>query len=127
MNKILRNNGFKGVTVKYVGWVGQSLPFDWLAWLRIQGVPLHLASNLVFDSIAANFGKVVQPFSNAGRRGFVIVGEASLSWQDKLYRVWITEDSGSWIPDCLDDVEESEDYSLCEDDELSVSTEKNED
>ncbi|KAJ0560871.1 putative RNA recognition motif domain, nucleotide-binding alpha-beta plait domain superfamily [Helianthus annuus] len=40
-------------------WSGQSLPFERLAWVRVQGVPIHLAENSVFDSIAGQFGKIV--------------------------------------------------------------------
>ncbi|MFS7897479.1 hypothetical protein Hanom_Chr00s009257g01742581 [Helianthus anomalus] len=29
-------------------------------------------------------------------------GEVSLHWQDKKYRVWVFEELGVWIPDCLE-------------------------
>ncbi|KAJ0508473.1 hypothetical protein HanIR_Chr11g0517611 [Helianthus annuus] len=40
-------------------WNCQSLPFERLAWVRIQGVPMHLADNDVLNNIAEHFGKVV--------------------------------------------------------------------
>ncbi|KAM0046305.1 putative RNA recognition motif domain, nucleotide-binding alpha-beta plait domain superfamily [Helianthus debilis subsp. tardiflorus] len=40
-------------------WNGQALPFERIAWLKISGVPLHLLSNEVFDSVGRMFGKVV--------------------------------------------------------------------
>ncbi|KAM0010437.1 putative nucleotide-binding alpha-beta plait domain superfamily, RNA-binding domain superfamily [Helianthus debilis subsp. tardiflorus] len=40
-------------------WVGQSLSFERLAWIKIIGVPLHLASNNTFNHIAGLFGKII--------------------------------------------------------------------
>ncbi|KAJ0503312.1 putative RNA recognition motif domain, nucleotide-binding alpha-beta plait domain superfamily [Helianthus annuus] len=33
-------------------WSGQSLAYEGIAWLRVHGVPLHLAENKVFDEVA---------------------------------------------------------------------------
>ncbi|PWA70608.1 nucleotide-binding alpha-beta plait domain-containing protein [Artemisia annua] len=40
-------------------WEGQSLPFERVAWLKIQGVPINLATNEVFDDVASQFGKII--------------------------------------------------------------------
>ncbi|MFS7929088.1 hypothetical protein Hanom_Chr04g00328431 [Helianthus anomalus] len=38
-------------------WIGQLVAFERIAWLKIHGVPLHLADNEVFDSIGRRFGR----------------------------------------------------------------------
>ncbi|KAJ0724258.1 putative RNA recognition motif domain, nucleotide-binding alpha-beta plait domain superfamily [Helianthus annuus] len=40
-------------------WNGQSLPFKRIAWLRMVGVPIHLAVDEVYESITRNFRKIV--------------------------------------------------------------------
>ncbi|KAF5811794.1 putative RNA recognition motif domain, nucleotide-binding alpha-beta plait domain superfamily [Helianthus annuus] len=42
-------------------WLGQSLPFERLAWINIRGVPPHFVSRRVFNMIGSRYGKVVQP------------------------------------------------------------------
>ncbi|MFS8024144.1 hypothetical protein Hanom_Chr16g01459781 [Helianthus anomalus] len=42
-------------------WEGQVMSFETIAWLRIHGVPVHLAENWVFDYVAGQFGTVVHP------------------------------------------------------------------
>ncbi|KAJ0433555.1 hypothetical protein HanIR_Chr17g0871621 [Helianthus annuus] len=102
-------------------WVGQSLPYERLAWVNIYGVPPHLVSSKVFDEIGGRYGKVIQPSQfldsdgdlSVDRLGILIDtgnrinGILSLSWQDKKYKVWVVEDSDHWIPDFLEDDEES--------------------
>ncbi|KAM0019885.1 putative RNA-binding domain superfamily [Helianthus debilis subsp. tardiflorus] len=41
-------------------WVGQSLPFERIAWLRIHGIPLHLLDNDVINRVGECFGKLIQ-------------------------------------------------------------------
>ncbi|KAJ0780248.1 putative RNA recognition motif domain, nucleotide-binding alpha-beta plait domain superfamily [Helianthus annuus] len=103
-------------------WIGQSLPYERLAWVDIHGVPPHLFSPDVFDSIGSKFGKVFQQsqlceddgdlsFDRLGilvDSGYRINGLLNLKWQDKRYRVWIVEENDQWIPDFLEDVIESE-------------------
>ncbi|KAM0026093.1 putative RNA recognition motif domain, nucleotide-binding alpha-beta plait domain superfamily [Helianthus debilis subsp. tardiflorus] len=36
-----------------------------------------------------------------------IIEKVVLNWQDKRYRVWVSEDLGEWIPDCLDEDSDS--------------------
>ncbi|KAJ0726702.1 hypothetical protein HanPI659440_Chr12g0473371 [Helianthus annuus] len=40
-------------------WNCQSLPFERLVWVKVQGVPMHLVENDVINNIAEHFGKVV--------------------------------------------------------------------
>ncbi|KAF5773938.1 putative RNA-binding domain superfamily [Helianthus annuus] len=40
-------------------WEGQALGFERLAWLKVQGIPLHLLSNEVIDTVGGVFRKVV--------------------------------------------------------------------
>ncbi|KAF5818758.1 putative RNA recognition motif domain, nucleotide-binding alpha-beta plait domain superfamily [Helianthus annuus] len=40
-------------------WEGQVLGFERLAWLKIQGIPLHVLSNEVIDSVGGLFGRIV--------------------------------------------------------------------
>ncbi|KAJ0713704.1 putative RNA recognition motif domain, nucleotide-binding alpha-beta plait domain superfamily [Helianthus annuus] len=102
-------------------WIGQSLPFERITWISVLGVPPHLMSSLVFDEIGSRYGKVIQPsqfVETAGdlsvdRLGILIDsgnkvnGILSLRWQDKKYKVWVVEDNDQWIPDFLDDDDES--------------------
>ncbi|PWA45823.1 nucleotide-binding alpha-beta plait domain-containing protein [Artemisia annua] len=39
-------------------WEGQAFGFERLAWLKVQGIPLHLLSNEVIDAVGGVFGKV---------------------------------------------------------------------
>ncbi|KAJ0614958.1 hypothetical protein HanIR_Chr02g0068461 [Helianthus annuus] len=105
-------------------WIGQPLPYECLAWINIYiyGVPPHLVSRGVFDSIGSRYGKVVQPsqfvetdadltFDRLGillDSGNKIDGVINLSWQDKRYKIWVVEeDSDQWVPDFLEDDEAS--------------------
>ncbi|MFS7913262.1 hypothetical protein Hanom_Chr02g00139771 [Helianthus anomalus] len=42
-------------------WEGQVLSFERIAWLKIHGIPIHLAENWVFDYVASQFFLVVHP------------------------------------------------------------------
>ncbi|MFS7955583.1 hypothetical protein Hanom_Chr07g00644331 [Helianthus anomalus] len=86
------------------------------------GVPVHLAVDSVFDSIAEKFGKIVHASSRSVEDGDMsvnciglLVGEGKrivelvdLKWEDKAFRVWVEEETADWVPDCLDDEESSE-------------------
>ncbi|KAF5769705.1 hypothetical protein HanXRQr2_Chr14g0651361 [Helianthus annuus] len=102
-------------------WIGQSLPFERIAWINILGVPPHLMSSKVFDEIGSRYGKVIQPSQFIETVGDLIIGRLgilldsgnkingvlSLSWQDKKYKVWVVEENDQWIPAFLDVDEES--------------------
>ncbi|PWA61274.1 RNA-directed DNA polymerase, eukaryota [Artemisia annua] len=46
-------------------WEGQCFSFERLAWLKIQGVPLHLSTNEVFDMVGRLFGTIVHKANRA--------------------------------------------------------------
>ncbi|KAM0041066.1 hypothetical protein Hdeb2414_s0011g00361891 [Helianthus debilis subsp. tardiflorus] len=97
-------------------WIGQALAFERVAWLRVLGIPLHLFCNEVVLYVCSRYGTVAKPpqildddcdlsMVSVG----VLVGEGKriseevvLRWQDKKYRVWVSENLGDWLPDCLD-------------------------
>ncbi|KAJ0764246.1 hypothetical protein HanPI659440_Chr08g0289971 [Helianthus annuus] len=96
-------------------WNGQTLPFERLAWLRVQGIPLHLLDNEVINKIGERFGKVlhggrhdkwdsdlsydyVGVLVSEGRR---IQEEVIIQWKGRRYRVWVEEQTGDWEPDFL--------------------------
>ncbi|KAJ0575090.1 putative RNA-directed DNA polymerase [Helianthus annuus] len=96
-------------------WIGQTLPFERLAWLRIQGIPLHLLENEVINGIGGKFGKVIK----GGQHGIwdsdlsydyvgVLVSEGKriqeeviIQWKGRRYRVWVEEQIGDWEQDFL--------------------------
>ncbi|KAJ0600726.1 hypothetical protein HanIR_Chr03g0120451 [Helianthus annuus] len=96
-------------------WSGQSLPFERIAWLRIQGIPLHLLQNEVLNGIGEKFGKIIQ----GGKHGVwdsdlsydyvgVLVSEGKriqeevvIQWKGRRYRVWVEEHIGDWEPEFL--------------------------
>ncbi|MFS7987392.1 putative RNA recognition motif domain, nucleotide-binding alpha-beta plait domain superfamily [Helianthus anomalus] len=103
-------------------WIGQSLPYERLAWVSILGVPPHLLSPEVFNSIGKKYDKVAQQSQiqeNNGdlsydRLGILldtgnkINGVLNLRWQDKRYKVWVVKENVQWISDFLDGGVESE-------------------
>ncbi|KAM0042813.1 hypothetical protein Hdeb2414_s0010g00334171 [Helianthus debilis subsp. tardiflorus] len=100
-------------------WMGRSLPFETLAWVRVIDIPIRLADNNVFDGIAGRFGKIVHGSSMSeddNNLSFSLIGilvgdgdrirdHVSVRWKSITYRVWIEEESGEWTPDCLGAVE----------------------
>ncbi|XP_022024833.1 uncharacterized protein LOC110925173 [Helianthus annuus] len=110
-------------------WVGQSLPFERISWIKFVGVPVHLAENKVFDDMAEHYDKVVHGSQlSAEVRGLsinrvgVLVGHGEpisdsvfLSWHGRKYKVWVLEEQREWVPDCIVE-DESEDR----DDDMSV-------
>ncbi|KAJ0809398.1 putative RNA recognition motif domain, nucleotide-binding alpha-beta plait domain superfamily [Helianthus annuus] len=96
-------------------WEGQSLPFERLAWVKIQGVPIHLADNDVLNNIAEHYGKVVHGSQMEAKDENLsvswiglLVGEGgriqeclSLKCKNKLFRVWLEEEITDWTPDSV--------------------------
>ncbi|KAI3754610.1 hypothetical protein L1987_54397 [Smallanthus sonchifolius] len=58
-------------------WIGQDIPFDRIACLKVEGVPFMLRDALL------------------GRR---IEDELDLRWSGSSYRVWVSEEMDSWAP-----------------------------
>ncbi|KAJ0752228.1 putative RNA recognition motif domain, nucleotide-binding alpha-beta plait domain superfamily [Helianthus annuus] len=96
-------------------WHGQSLPFDRVAWLNVSGVPLHLAIEEVLTRIGNHFRMVIHtPCPDIEGRdlsvfrvgilvdnGDAIAGVLSLSWNQKLFKIWVSEVEADWVSDCL--------------------------
>ncbi|KAM0026322.1 hypothetical protein Hdeb2414_s0020g00556941 [Helianthus debilis subsp. tardiflorus] len=103
-------------------WKGQSLHFERIAWLKIMGVPLHLVDIEIFDSVGRIFGKVVHASmmsKDVNDLTFDLVGDlvgdgerinrsVMLKWNDKKFKIWVSEELGDWVPDCTNDVEDWE-------------------
>ncbi|KAM0040904.1 hypothetical protein Hdeb2414_s0011g00359841 [Helianthus debilis subsp. tardiflorus] len=118
-------------------WKGQMLAFERIAWLKIFGVPLKLAINLVFNGIGGRFGVVVQTAQVSKEDddfSYVCIGvlsgeggriKPSLTpkWQDKSIRVWVEEEQREWMPDCLE--EEIEDEARYFNNDSSVNMDEN--
>ncbi|KAI3797377.1 hypothetical protein L1987_32633 [Smallanthus sonchifolius] len=47
-------------------WNGQPLSSERLAWVKVQGIPLHLFSHEVINNVGSSFGKVVHKAANSG-------------------------------------------------------------
>ncbi|KAJ0856583.1 putative RNA recognition motif domain, nucleotide-binding alpha-beta plait domain superfamily [Helianthus annuus] len=98
-------------------WVGQSLPFERIAWLRLVGVPIHLAEDEVYDSIARRFGKIVFGSQRTSEDvdlsvncvgvlrgdGCRIEEVVSLVWKDKRFKIWVEEVAEEWTPEGLEE------------------------
>ncbi|MFS7932930.1 hypothetical protein Hanom_Chr04g00373671 [Helianthus anomalus] len=92
------------------------------------GVPPHLLKSSVFNSIGERYGVVVQSSQLRvidGNLSMKVLGiltgngnkiswVCNLRWQDKILTSngnkisGVSEDSGAWIPDCLEPLERSE-------------------
>ncbi|KAJ0670163.1 hypothetical protein HanOQP8_Chr13g0471091 [Helianthus annuus] len=100
-------------------WVGQSLPYERIAWIKVHGVPLHLTASSFFNLIGERFGKVVhesQIHWNDGdlsvdciviitRDGKEVKYEVKIVWANKGYIVWVAEEKRDWCPDCVSKIE----------------------
>ncbi|KAL9992162.1 putative RNA-binding domain superfamily [Helianthus debilis subsp. tardiflorus] len=96
-------------------WSGQTLPFERIAWLRIQGIPLHLLDRAVINLIGERFGLVVKGDIHDGGDSYLsydyigilvaegkrIQEEVVLQWKGRRYRVWVTEEVGDWFSDAM--------------------------
>ncbi|KAJ0574926.1 hypothetical protein HanHA89_Chr06g0243781 [Helianthus annuus] len=114
-NFMLDHNCWKEWFSSLDPWNCQSLPFERLAWVKVQGVPMHLADNDVLNNIAEKFGKVVHGSFMEAEDGNLsvswiglLVGEGNrihdhvtLRWKNKQYRVWIEEEINDWVPDSI--------------------------
>ncbi|KAJ0892121.1 putative RNA-directed DNA polymerase [Helianthus annuus] len=93
-----------------------------IAWLQVHGVPAQLALDEVFDVIVSRHGKVVQSASISGddnNLSYGLVGvltkvckriedRIDISWRGRSYNIWVDEDVGEWVPECIVDLEEDE-------------------
>ncbi|MFS7984092.1 hypothetical protein Hanom_Chr11g00982461 [Helianthus anomalus] len=104
-------------------WISQSPAFEKIAWLKVVGVPIHLLVDEVYDSIAKNFGKIIHASQRSSEDndlsvncigvltgvGTRIAEEVTLKWKDKLFKVWVEEETTGWVPECLKEDGYSED------------------
>ncbi|KAJ0922607.1 hypothetical protein HanPSC8_Chr05g0205851 [Helianthus annuus] len=93
-----------------------------IAWLQIHRVPIQLAIDQVFDVVGSRFGKVVQSAKRSvddNNFSYVYVGVLTkscsrivdcvdISWRGNLFNVWIDEDVGEWVPDCVEVFDDEE-------------------
>ncbi|KAJ0683365.1 putative RNA recognition motif domain, nucleotide-binding alpha-beta plait domain superfamily [Helianthus annuus] len=96
-------------------WRGQSLPLERVAWLKLNGVPLHLLDFDVLSQVGEMFGRVLhvpRSVEDDQDLSFVRVGvlvsqsgllkdEVTLKWKNKSFRIGVEEDCEVWVPDCL--------------------------
>ncbi|KAI7740220.1 hypothetical protein M8C21_001296, partial [Ambrosia artemisiifolia] len=96
-------------------WMGQVFSYERIAWLKIQGIPLHIASPEVLDMVAGLFGKIIHPSTLCASdrdlsmdRVGVLVGEGvlineavNLKWKNRAFKVWVMEELNVWEPDCV--------------------------
>ncbi|PWA48089.1 nucleotide-binding alpha-beta plait domain-containing protein [Artemisia annua] len=127
-------------------WRGQSLSSERVAWIKVQGIPLHLLSNHVIDTIGSTVGKIVHKgnMSESDRDlsyayVAVLVGdgkriseEITLNWKNQKYRVSVTEELREWVPDFLNinDVtvsSDSEDDAMAEEEDIGSSDDEESD
>ncbi|KAI3756153.1 hypothetical protein L1987_55969 [Smallanthus sonchifolius] len=94
-------------------WEGQVFCYERLAWLKIMGIPLHLISGEVFEAVGNAFGKVVHRPSRSDDDSDlsydyigVLVGEGNrideevtLTWRNRKFHIWVSEESGGWVPE----------------------------
>ncbi|KAJ0930452.1 hypothetical protein HanPSC8_Chr04g0149481 [Helianthus annuus] len=97
-------------------WSGQTLPLERVAWLKLCGIPLHLLDPVVLGMIGESFGKLLhvprlheEDLDLSMVRVGVLVGNpgriketVTLRWKDKVFRIWVEEDSDVWIPDSVE-------------------------
>ncbi|KAM0005149.1 putative RNA recognition motif domain, nucleotide-binding alpha-beta plait domain superfamily [Helianthus debilis subsp. tardiflorus] len=100
---------------KLEAWNGQSFHLERVAWLKLNGIPLHLFDPDLLSQIGALFGKVLRvpksleeeqdlSFCRVG----ILAGEANrikevvtVRGKTRLYRIWVEEELDVWTPDCL--------------------------
>ncbi|KAJ0823993.1 putative RNA recognition motif domain, nucleotide-binding alpha-beta plait domain superfamily [Helianthus annuus] len=104
-------------------WLGQSLTYERIAWIKIYGVPIHLAVDKVFDSIARQYGKVIHASQRSSEDidysvncigvlvgdGCRVINQTILKWKDKSFRVWVDEELEDWMPDCFNEEDSTRD------------------
>ncbi|KAL8261805.1 hypothetical protein R6Q59_025854 [Mikania micrantha] len=94
-------------------WEGRTVPFERIAWVRIQGVPPNLWDPFIFNQIGGIIGSVVHKSEASTEdcnlsldclgilvsKGDVIQEQVTLAWKGKHFECWVTEDPRPWAPD----------------------------
>ncbi|KAJ0883210.1 putative RNA recognition motif domain, nucleotide-binding alpha-beta plait domain superfamily [Helianthus annuus] len=103
-------------------WYGQTFTVPRIAWLKIHGVPLSLSCSKVFEDVATKFGSIIHSVTFPEEDGDLSVAcvgilrsvsgrvnqKVILNWKSSKFDVWVEEDLGDWIPECLVDMEDEE-------------------
>ncbi|KAL8208133.1 hypothetical protein R6Q57_007545 [Mikania cordata] len=101
-SQFLRNEKkWEGYFSKVIGWNGQSIQIERVAWLKIMGVPPQLWDSTVMNQIGEKFGTVFK-YSKASTSdtNLTIDGEeVIIKWQNKKFRGWVMEYRRPWVPD----------------------------
>ncbi|KAJ0666835.1 hypothetical protein HanPI659440_Chr17g0671131 [Helianthus annuus] len=96
-------------------WEGQVLPFERIAWLKVQGIPLHLLDPDLLRLIGNEFCKLLyvpEDFSEDLDHSTTCVGVlvgnedrinefVCLKWSDKQFRIRVLEEEREWLSDSL--------------------------
>ncbi|KAI3751183.1 hypothetical protein L2E82_22229 [Cichorium intybus] len=104
-------------------WVGQDFSYGRIAWIKIEGVPLHIWDGPVFYQIGESFGKIAMPSESSWMDDDISAGyacilvqsnakiedEILITWFKKCYKIRVSEESRSWYP-IMD--QESDDQSV---------------
>ncbi|KAJ0699565.1 putative RNA recognition motif domain, nucleotide-binding alpha-beta plait domain superfamily [Helianthus annuus] len=84
--------------------------------VEVHGISVPLALDQVFDMAGSRYGEVVKParmsiedcnFSYAYigvlcKSRCRIVDRVDIPWRGEVFNVWIDEDMGEWVPDCVE-------------------------
>ncbi|KAI3803748.1 hypothetical protein L1987_31910 [Smallanthus sonchifolius] len=104
---------WKDYLTSVLGWDGQEIPYERVAKIRIEGVPIVLREDETFRKIVCEYGPVIEPFEfswegldvstgtclvlhGSGKR---IEEEICLLWKNKTYNVWVREVEHQWPPE----------------------------
>ncbi|KAK1416713.1 hypothetical protein QVD17_25829 [Tagetes erecta] len=112
---LLNNNNWIHWFAIVTPWIGQLLPVERMAWIRIHGVPIHLWDQSVFNQIGGSLGRVVQGSQitkddevlSSDLIGIIVshVNRINTSlymhWRNLVLQVWVEEETGDWLPDYL--------------------------
>ncbi|KAK9051848.1 hypothetical protein SSX86_028476 [Deinandra increscens subsp. villosa] len=103
--------------VSMVRWDGQEFPRKRVACLKILGVPLHIRDDITYNTVGADFGKIIWPSNSSWLLEDSAGGEVQIltdSWRfidemisiavgDITYTVMVKEGSYSWVPSFVED------------------------
>ncbi|KAI3732995.1 hypothetical protein L1987_64209 [Smallanthus sonchifolius] len=101
-----------GKNLSLIGEEGQVIPFERIAWVSIQGVPMQLWESSTFNRLGKLFGKVVEESevsSETGNLSFDEIGilvdnpiriskQINIVWNGISFLVSIQESSRCWVP-----------------------------
>ncbi|MFS8033551.1 hypothetical protein Hanom_Chr17g01570911 [Helianthus anomalus] len=62
--------------VSVILWEGQCIKFEWVAELKINGVPFHIQDYEIFDNIGVSFGRIVKGSDFSWAESYVPIGGA---------------------------------------------------